>query len=397
MIFLGPLYPLDKEDEIRNNLIVGGSTAPNVFQWNLLKGLRYHLGDNLKVFNVLPIGIWPIEYKKLFFKDSEWSCMGINGQEIGSINLPFLKQLERSVRVKKILKNIIKQDREIIIYSAYMPFLKAIYRLPRNVKITVIITDLPEFYDLGNVSKVRKVLRNIQNKMIYRYLNRVDRFVVLTKQMCEPLRIGNRPWVCVEGICDETVEDSAIETGTKKVILYSGTLHYQYGIKNLLHAFKQIEDENIELWICGCGEAEEEIRQLEKENIGIKYFGFCSQSEVAKLRARAHILVNPRTNEGEYTKFSFPSKTMEYMISGKPVVMYKLDGIPDEYDEYLFYVNNEDHVQGLKQAIDNVLHSYEDALLRAKDAKEFVLNNKNAIIQSGKILLMCNVNIRNEK
>ncbi|MBP3360682.1 MAG: hypothetical protein J6N52_07515 [Clostridia bacterium] len=49
------------------------------------------------------------------------------------------------------------------------------------------------------------------------------------------------------------------------------------------------------------------------------------------------MLVNPRSATDEFTKYSFPSKTMEYMLSGTPVVMYKLAGIPDEYDEYLNY------------------------------------------------------------
>ena len=38
--------------------------------------------------------------------------------------------------------------------------------------------------------------------------------------------------------------------------------------------------------------------------------------------------VNPRQNNEEFTKYSFPSKTMEYLASGVPVVAYKLDGIP---------------------------------------------------------------------
>ena len=44
-----------------------------------------------------------------------------------------------------------------------------------------------------------------------------------------------------------------------KVIFYSGTLNYRFGIKNLLDAFDELNDDKCELWICGSGEAAEEI------------------------------------------------------------------------------------------------------------------------------------------
>jgi glycosyltransferase involved in cell wall biosynthesis len=85
-------------------------------------------------------------------------------------------------------------------------------------------------------------------------------------------------------------------------------------------------------------------------------------------------------------KYSFPSKTMEYMASGKPVVMYKLDGIPDEYDEYLFYADGSNGIEGLATKLKEVLNNYDSALVKAECAKEFVLNNKNAKVQAKRIL-----------
>lgn len=393
ILFLGPLYPCDCELKIKENSISNISNAPNVFQWNLLNGLHKLIGDNLKVINVLPVGIWKKEYRDFILKDRKWEYNGIVGNEIGCINLPFVKQLQRSLKTKKILKKVADKDTEIIIYSAYMPFLRAVYKLHKSIKITAIITDLPEFYDLGKTTEIRKKLRERQNRMIYKYLNRIDRFVVLTKQMCEPLKIGNRPWICVEGICNTDNTPSQVSSNKIKAILYSGTLHYKYGIKNLLDAFEKIDSKDTELWICGGGEAESEIKKLAVKDSRIKFFGFCTQEKVAKLRAEAAVLVNPRTNEGEYTKYSFPSKTMEYMASGKPIVMYKLDGIPDEYDEYLNYVDTDfDDISGLKNAIMNVIDNYDDALKKAENAEKFVLENKSGISQANKILKLIDSN-----
>lgn len=387
VLFLGPLYPCNCELEVKEKSGSKISNAPNVFQWNLLNGLYKLLGNNLQVINVLPVGIWKREYKDLVLRDGEWVCNGVNGVEIGCINLPVIKQFQRFQRVKKLLKKAADENTEIIIYSAYMPFLKAAFSLPKAIKITAIVTDLPEFYDLGETTKMHKLMRTLQNQMVYKYLKRVNRFVVLTKQMRGPLKIGERPWICIEGICNTDCKTYMVTNNGKKAILYSGTLHYRYGIKNLLNAFEEIDDDDVELWICGSGEAESEIRELVAKDKRITFFGLCTQDEVAELRSRASILVNPRTNDGEYTAYSFPSKTMEYMTSGKPIVMYKLDGIPDEYDRYLNYVNTQhDYVSGLKSALLDVLGNYDSMLEKAALARQFVLEKKNEDVQARRIL-----------
>lgn len=387
IIFLGLLYQSEKENEIHKNIVSNISNAPNVFQWNLLHGIKKIVGSRLSIVNVLPVGVWKRQYRRFFLSDSDWESNGVSGHEIGSINLPFLKQWHRSVKIKKHLKKVADENTEIILYSAYMPFLKAIYHLPKNIKTTAIITDLPKYYDLGQTSRIRKILRSVQNRMIDRYLKRVDRFVVLTKQMCGPLKVGDRPWICVEGICNADQSETANSKTDKHIIFYSGTLHYQYGIKNLLDAFSIIKNNNVQLWICGSGEAKSEIESLAKKDKRIKFYGFCTQSEVTELRNQADVLVNPRPNEGEYVKYSFPSKTMEYMASGKPVVMYKLDGIPDEYDMYLNYVNPfGNQATQLATAIQEVICKYDNALEKAEAAREFVVKNKNAVCQARYIL-----------
>lgn len=384
---MGPLYPREQDAEVKENQRVANSTAPNVFQWNLLAGLDHELPDQFNVINVLPVGTWPRGYRKMILRSRNWVSGRIPGHEIGCVNLPFIKQYLRYQKARRILKAQTEQGTEIIIYSAYMPFLKAVYRMDPTVKVTVIITDLPEFYDLGQVSFLRRRLREMQNRMIYRYMERVDRFVVLTDQMTEPLRIGDRPWMRMEGICDARIPAADQSVSDTKAIFYSGTLHYQYGIRNLLNAFRMMDDPSLALWICGSGEAEKEIVELSKQDPRVRFWGFCTQQEVAELRSKAAVLVNPRTNEGVYTKYSFPSKTMEYMASGKPVVMYKLDGIPDEYDPYLFFAAaGEDAVQGLKNALLAVLEHYDEAMLKAAQARAFVIEDKNSIHQAHRVV-----------
>ena len=62
----------------------------------------------------------------------------------------------------------------------------------------------------------------------------------------------------------------------------------------------------------------------------IEFLGMLPRTDVLELQSKATILVNPRQPVGDFTKYSFPSKTIEYMASGTPLLMYKLPGIPEE-------------------------------------------------------------------
>lgn len=395
MLFLGCLFKEEDEKKILELSNSGVSNAVNTFQWNLLNGLNNT--TSIDIINILPVGTYPKHYKRLFLKTNKWMWKeNKDNLEIGAINIPGLKQYLRYKKVKKEIKTRLsnsKRDSNIVIYSTYLPFLKAVYKLDRRVKITLIVTDLPEFYDLSKVGILRKILRKIYNYFIYKYLSRIDSFVLLTEQMKKPLKVGERQYIVVEGIADtENIDESNdnlfYKKSDTKIILYTGTLHYQYGIKSLLEAFMLIKNNDYELWICGSGEAEDEIKKLLFEDKRIKFFGFLAKDEVKKLQQKATVLVNPRPNEGEYTKYSFPSKTMEYMTSGKPVIMYKLDGIPDEYDEYLYYFNGTSPENIATKILEVCEQSEQELILFGQKAKHFVADNKNEIIQAKRILNM---------
>lgn len=154
----------------------------------------------------------------------------------------------------------------------------------------------------------------------------------------------------------------------------------------LLSAFELIKGPNYRLIICGLGNAEDDIKALSARDPRINFRGKVTHSEVLKLQNQVTVLVNPRQNTEEFTKYSFPSKTMEYLSSGTPVVAYKLDGIPDEYDEYINYVpDNSPEV--LASVIQKVCElSSEERGQMGREAQAFVLKEKNKDAQTKRIL-----------
>jgi glycosyltransferase involved in cell wall biosynthesis len=107
---------------------------------------------------------------------------------------------------------------------------------------------------------------------------------------------------------------------------------------------------------------------------------------VLRAEEKAWLLVNPRPADAEFTKYSFPSKNMEYLASGTPVLTTRLPGMPDEYYDHVLTIDGssaEDVTTGLRDALalgPDELHR------RGVRGKEFVLDQKNNVVQSRRII-----------
>ena len=98
------------------------------------------------------------------------------------------------------------------------------------------------------------------------------------------------------------------------------------------------------------------------------------------------LLVNPRPSSAEFCKYSFPSKTMDYMASGVPVLMTRLPGLPSDYRERVFFIEDESP-EGVAAALERVLSQSDEALLAFGDeARRFVLSEKNHLAQTARLL-----------
>lgn len=76
----------------------------------------------------------------------------------------------------------------------------------------------------------------------------------------------------------------------------------------------------------------------------------------------ADVLVNPRQNDDEYTKYSYPSKNIEYLMTGNAVMAYMLDGIPEIYRSF-FIVPESNETKLLAKAIESLCSKQQIYLL----------------------------------
>ena len=135
----------------------------------------------------------------------------------------------------------------------------------------------------------------------------------------------------------------------------------------------------------GSGDMESELTEKSKENPRIRYCGRVSRDEILKREREATLLLNFRNGEDEYTKYSFPSKMTEYMLSGTPLFTSRLDGIPEEYYAYVYSTSAKDAEQ-LAREMGEILSDGEALSEMGRRAREFVMNKKNEKCQAGKIV-----------
>lgn len=408
ILFIGLLYDRTEEKYYLKKSKVGLQNATNTFQWNFINGIESNRECSLTIYNVLPVGTYPQAYRDIILPTRKWTHNNISKNiEVGSVNIPILKQITRTINYYKIVDKWIRENpnhKNIIVYSLYEPVIDALRRLKMkhtNIVVNVIVTDLPSVYGILPKQKIKAALFKWHGNRILNKLDFVDSFILLTKYMTKPLKVGCRPYVVIEGIStlnDVILNRSEIASKGKKVIFYSGTLLREFGIDNLLKAFKLIINENYELWIAGSGNAQHEVIKIASKDKRIKCLGYVQQSKVIELQQQATVLINPRQNDGEYTRYSFPSKTMEYLVSGKPVIMYKLDGIPNEYDDYIYYVED-NSVESLKNRIIEVCSKTEEELFEfGQKAKEFISKEKNEVVQTDKVMKMIkNIDVSNRE
>lgn len=151
-----------------------------------------------------------------------------------------------------------------------------------------------------------------------------------------------------------------------------------------MDAFAQIKDSNYRLWIRGTGDNSEVLARAQEDE-RIMYIGPLPKKELIELQKKATVLVNPVTPENEFTKYFFPSKTMDYLASGTPTIMFKLQCLPQEYYKYLYFFD-EPLASSMATTIEMICNkSREELDSFGKEASLFIKKEKNASKQVEKI------------
>ncbi|MDD3410684.1 MAG: glycosyltransferase [Eubacteriales bacterium] len=378
VLFLTLLYHPSNVTETLRLSRDGMQNQINSHEWALVRGLRETLPGTLDVLNARPVGVFPTRYKRPWLGGARQEP---HFRELGSLNLPYFKQRQRAKRFEKAMEEWIAaspDNRTILVYTLYLPFMQALRRVKArhgDVRSCCVVTDLPN--ELGIASYRHGALKTLEHRIGGQRMalcGVFDSYVLLTRAMAEALPA--RPFLVMEGlIAGEAPCPPTAQAAKRPTVLYTGTLNRELGIPELLQAFEAMPE--YDLWLCGHGDMEDEIKRRASGCANIRYWGFVPQEQALALQGQAHALINPRMSSGVFTRYSFPSKTLEYLRAGKPVLCCKLPGIPDEYDDYLLYFASED-ASGIQRAVGNLFSASADERARIGErGRAFALREKN--------------------
>ncbi len=412
LLFLCGFFDEKLEKEIFENSKEMVQYAANNLQKNLIEGFLTIEDIELEILSAPLISSYPKGYRKMLFKGYKTRYLNkANLTYVGFFNLLYIRNISRKISLIKNIKKFAcsgSGKKVIFVYSAHTPFLQAARfakRIDPSIHVCLMVPDLPQFMNLSyKKSLVYRILKKTDIYIFRKHLKSVDSFVLLTKFMKDALEIVKRNYIVVEGVVNTTsyVSDLDKQNNCRSqpnplthllphgalTVVYTGTLNRKFGIINLIEAFTKIKIPNVYLILCGSGDAEDVVKEYSKNDRRIIYLGILPNNVVREIQKSATLLVNPRQNNEEFTKYSFPSKNMEYLVSGRPVVAYKLDGIPDEYDKYLLYPKD-NTVESLAEKIQEVLLMEEGKRAKiGRNAKEFVIREKNNVAIARKIYNM---------
>jgi len=364
----------------------GYSIAANKMQLNILE--QFSLYKNLKVdaLTIYPIAPFPrnviySKSKKLKLTDK------VTSHSIGFINLPIIKQIIQGLTIYFYARKYIKKNPDSILltYNSSMQIgipariLKKIYK-----KYVILLADPPIDY-VTNRKKLYGYVMKVYNKLALIGINSCDMFVVINKKLIDSYSLKGRSILIEGGINPNDFNLTVTKSYEEKIIIYSGALTFYSGILNLIHAMNYLVDEKIKLYIYGRGNLEKRVSDYAHASDKVYFKGNLSNDKILEIQQRAWLLVNPRVVNDPISQLTFPSKILEYMMSGVPVLTTRLNGFTSEYSDKLFFSDGDD-VSSIANAINNLTFLNEkDLNEKALMARKFVLENKNWKVQTEKI------------
>lgn len=368
------------------------------FSWSIVHGLELN-EVNVDLISAQPVGAYPAN-RKIIFGFERWD----RGNSTWNIMLPFVNLIILR-HISRFLVSFFligwwviqtqnKQDRCILLHGVHSPFMYSVLAIKQfcQIKAVTIVTD-PPGVALPLDGFIIKLFRRLDVGVITKALRSMDGLIVLTNQLTKQYA-PQVPSIVMEGILNSDdynsdiwiVDSNSVMSSPYFTIVYAGGLEQAYGIELLLKSFSLIKDTSFRLQIYGRGQYADQIKTASLTDSRVILNGFVSPDELRVLLAKANLLINPRQSNQSFTHFTFPSKIIEYMASGRPVLTTRLSGIPVEYNDFLYYFEDESP-EGLAQMLQTIRAKADKELDEfGARARDFIINHKNAGVQGKRIV-----------
>ena len=238
------------------------------------------------------------------------------------------------------IEDFLSHDFIIVTDTLRVNLIKAAKKIAKKYECKIIgmLTDNPLNLSNGKVF-LKKYLKNLGSSL--------DGYLSLTDGLVTSYN-PNVPAYVFEGLVTEESE------GKKDPIFnyfyFGGSLYERYGVKTLVDAFHKSNIKN-KLVIAGTGPLEKYIEQMAEEDYRILYLSQLSKEKNVAYLRNSIANINPRPLNPEMDRESVPSKLLEYLSIGTPVISTKYPRLYSLFKDDVSWIDGND-VESMKVALE---------------------------------------------
>lgn len=293
--------------------------------------------------SVAPASDFPRNRRVLF--RSRRHTDGAGTLELGFVNVLGLKHLTRYLSARRALTRWARRSGPgcVVVHGVNSALLWAALHTATGhagIRVIPVLTDAPSLvtpYDTW----LTRTLKQFDRRLIRSSLRHCDGVIALTESLAQDLAPG-KPSLRMEGIA---TSQSRAGPGRRPApaidrVVYCGGLRESYGLGLLLDAVR-LSSASWTLAVCGRGPMAAEIEQEAAANPRVQFRGMLTTEEIEDIYAEAALLINPRPIGETMALYSFPSKVLEYLASGRPVMSTALPTLPPDYHDHLILCPDE--------------------------------------------------------
>ena len=281
-----------------------------------------------------------------------------------------LNRLTHFLSCKQIIKKVLIENNIdlILLYGVATNGIQCI-ELSKELKIPLVFRSLDVAHKLVKIPILTNIVKNYEKKVI----NNADLVLATTPHLVKyaeemgaipkhakyfPLGIDSLHFKPMDKD-NFLIQELGLDKNDK-IILFMGTLYSFSGLDYILKNSHILQNKikQIKLLVIGAGPEFENLMSLcsnLKLNEYVIFTGFIKQHEIPKYFALADICVNPFTINSITNKI-LPTKILEYLSCGKPVLSTPLQGtvelLPNE-NYGIVYSQQNDFINSLIQLLQN--------------------------------------------
>ena len=374
--FIGTISPF--EEAINPSVSIAGNRC----QKGILEGLK---ADNeiVQVISYRTNRIFPFG-NKIYIPSLHTQYNGLNCHFIPILNLPVIKEILINISTIFYLLKEIKSGDFVLFYNVWKPFPISVFILRKllGVKLFVLACD------------VHVPGQTVSNTLRWRYhylkqkfvLPRVDGVIAVTGTILDDFNCKRKSLIMEGGISQDLFRVDYVRSNTNELfkLLYVGALDRLNGVDLLLEAFSKNTNPNLRLIIAGQGELRNLVEEAAIADSRIEFFGIIPHAKVIELYKEISLLICLRITKKIHTGYFFPSKLIEYLSTGIPILCTNLKTWNFNLNDFCYVIKDET-VDAIDMSINDCIAQHNFLITKAKLGKSYVREEMLWNIQGKKI------------